>query len=45
VLNRQGYAQFGLICAVVILVASLTTHRLIPALSPAMTPKSAKDAL
>jgi Na+/melibiose symporter-like transporter len=49
VLNREGYAQFGAVVAITItlaiLVAGWATHRLIPYLSPARKPESAKASI
>jgi GPH family glycoside/pentoside/hexuronide:cation symporter len=49
VLNREGYAHFGTMSAIVvslsILVAALATHRLIPYLTASTKPESLKAAL
>jgi GPH family glycoside/pentoside/hexuronide:cation symporter len=48
-LNREGYAQFGMLVAVTItvaiIVAGLATHRFIPYLSPAKRPESFRASM
>jgi len=49
ILNREGYAQYGVMAAIVItlavLVAGLSTHRLIPTLFAARKPEGLKDQI